>query len=512
MFNDMIRELGLWDYLKPLTFKKVIPCGEDRFKSFFDNAIKNDETIYMDWDHDPDGAFSVKELKLMLDTLDYNNYVISRPTYKRHTLTLTYAKSIVDSGYKYVVIADSSTNNRDVLEFFDKNGINCLVIDHHEVEGNSVFASRKVKVINPMIDYLERHINLCTDLSAGMVVALLIDWYMKIYHENVYADMHGYHLIMGYITLYSDSRNMSLYNASIADAMRDSVKLPPIVKLFMNEYSSLNRNFISWTMIPRINALFRLDRFNDIYDLFFGTDDYDISTLEYIESLYKKCKQLTEELVDTCEIVQRNHMVFSKFTTEQIKSHPGINIRNFTGVVANKLSEKYGCSAVTIIEQHAGTFEGSVRDVLNRDLLSVFSRFIPSAGHSSAFGIHLKYNEEDTVLYTIDSELGKLKSNNNYFIVDWSNMVKNSDALLMELNLMCKFNEISGGTIPHAICKIQIDKSFSIKRLEKLTIVTWGEVKFKSFSTLVDNGMTIYAVPMFSGKDMECNILTGGYN
>ena len=77
--------------------------------------------------------------------------------------------------------------------------------------------------------------------------------------------MNGYHLVMGYITLYSDSCEMSLYNASIADAIRGTTKIPPIVYLFMNKYTTLNRSFISWTMIPRINALFRLDKFNDIY-------------------------------------------------------------------------------------------------------------------------------------------------------------------------------------------------------------------------------------------------------
>lgn len=512
MFTDMLKKLGFWDYMKPLTFKKVIPCGENRFKSFFDNAIKNEETIYMDWDHDPDGAFSIKEFKLMLDTLGYNKYVIAKPTYKRHILTMAYAKSIVDSGYRYVLIVDSSTNNREILEYFDLNNINCLVVDHHEIEGNSVFASRKVKVINPMIDYKERHIDLCICLSAGMVSALLIDWYVKVYHSEVYDAMNGYHLVMGYITLYSDSCEMSLYNASIADAIRGTTKIPPIVYLFMNKYTTLNRSFISWTMIPRINALFRLDRFNDIYNLFFGNDDYDVSILEYIESIYNKSKQITLDIVENVSVVERKNLIYAKITAEEISKYPGVNLRNFTGVVAQKIAEQYSCTAVTVIEQHSGVYEGSVRDTLSRNLLDTFSKYIQAAGHGPAFGISFSYKDENTILYTVDSELGKLKVITNYFITDLSNATKNSDALLMDIQLMCKFNEISGGSIPQAMCMVKIDKTFKITHYPKYTLVKWGEVVFKSFSTIVDYGMTIYAIPMFSGNSAECTVVTAGYN
>lgn len=513
--EKFLKEAGYDKVLKPVPFRKILPNGYMRFAEFMNSAISKNESILGDWDCDFDGIASGKVFSLMCDAIGYSNYSMAKLTQKRHTLSPAYARSIAPY-YKNIIIMDSTSNSPEILEIFEEYNVNVLVVDHHELEQNFRNNFEKSYIINPHIDEKEHNNTILCPLSAGMLMALLVDWYVKTYHPNCYSNLKGGHLVYGIMSLYSDSREMSMYNISlITNIERGIVELPPLVKFFQTAYSGFDKYFISWQCVPRINALARFDRYDIIYDLVFNNNFSD-ENKALIESYKLRSGDMRDAIYRSLKISICNNLVIGILdaaTVDEFKRQ-GLNPRNFTGLVAQDLSTNYNLVGVCLMETNLSEYEGSVRDAYSRNILKIFSKHMKAVGHKPAFSIACYNTHIELIKNVIDAKIANIPVYSNKLCVDCTSSDVGSLAFTQEMQFAARFNEFTGVDIPELIVKLRINDKFTIKSCTSkdgsipYTKATQKDIEIIDFTnTCLYKNSVVFVLPYLSANKLNFRIV-----
>lgn len=499
------------EFLKPLPFRKILPCNSNKFAEFLNSAIAEGETIYGDWDLDCDGICALKTIQIALDAIGYDKYVIAQPSVKRHVLSEPYARQIA-SQYKYILIVDSSSNSPEILDIFEEYNTKVLIIDHHEINSIKVNNYNKSFIINPYIDKALNNNKLLTNLSAGMLCSLLADWYTKTYYPDKYVNLRNHHFIYGVISLYSDSMPVSIYTASLIRNISTTLDMPPLVKAFQTQYDGFDKNFISWKFAPIINSLARFDRYDILYQMFF-LNAVDESTINYARNMQKKAIQVRELLYSSLKIIICNNMVIGEIDAAKVQyfRSRGINPRNFTGLVAQMLSENYRLVGVCLIEVDRMEYEGSVRDTFNRKLLPVFKRFLQADGHASAFGIVCLSTTLPIMENMLDKAIGDIPILSNKILIDCTNSDVKALDFVSDITQIAKFNEFTGNNLPEVIIKLTLTSDCNIQVFPNSRIVAnIGQFRIIDWNVqapMLHKGATLKLKPYLRNSNVEFAIV-----
>lgn len=514
MFQKALEKNNLTKYFQRYDLRIIIPAGEEYFYDFFNDFLKSNEKLYIDPDCDPDGGFSLKIIMHMLDTLGCNRYTYTHHSTKRHKMPLSSARSIINAGYKYVLILDSSTNDIEVLEEFDKAGVRVLVIDHHELDSNVIYDTEKVHIINPQIDMFKRNISVLCDCSAGMITALLVENYVDLYHNSFLKLLKNYHLVYGLITLFSDSCRFSVYNIMLLRYIEMLADIPPIIELFFDAYNStINRNFINYRFIPRINALYRLEEYRLLEMLLYDDGYKDSDFMNTIEFLYSKARSVRSDigdfLINSGYVNKFQNSVYAVIPNNVVQDYSinkGINLRNFTGPIAQYLADWSGGVGYAFMETAPGLLEGSCRDTLNRDILSLTSPYFTAQGHPSAFGCSLPIDSLAYIQAYIDPKIEVKKE--CFVTVDWRGLNKYSEEVKLDVFQMAEFNEFSGDKIPEAIAIFTVTKDCRINNRERVSFCNFGDtLSIKYFNGSFSVGQTLILKPVKVSRGVECTVV-----
>ena len=507
-FYEELEERNLLAYLYWNNFKKVIPIGGLQFAEKIKDIVDSGYSVYLDEDCDIDGYLSVLSLKTMFDAIGHKNYTIPLHVYKRHGVGIEVMKTMLHEGkYKYYIITDSSTNATDVFDLFLQHPeVQLICVDHHmSTIDRSIYKGTNVLIINPKLDSFEKGSEvLSNDLSACALISLLIDCTVKRYFIDSYLNLKGAHWIYGYITLYSDSCKFSWYNIAYAQwVLHNHYPYPPLVEAFMTEYNTLDRNFVSWRLAPRLNAVLRAEYFTIAYDLFYDTERVVSSgVLQKVEEIYEDSKLFVVALTNNSRIIERDNFVVGIIPNEP-------RARNYTGLVANALSGKYNKPVMTLMSVTSDMYEGSVRDLYSRDLLSRFKTVIEADGHLSAFGVKIKKDNLDNDLYLIDRLLENVHSDTGsegVILMDWSYYSSNDENLRSDLSLMASYNEYSGQGLPVAYAELPIKSNMRFKYGNRMTKIYWGEIELLLFDKYITVGDTAIVQPMYPNKLVVKNV------
>lgn len=504
-FYEELKRRNLEQLLFGTAFKKIIPIGGREWVGYVKDIVGNNRSVYLDEDCDIDGYLSVLSLKTMFDVLGHTNYFIPTHVYKRHGLGVDACRAMLREGkYDYYIITDSSTNNTELFDLFlEHPEAKCICIDHHMSETDrSQYRNTNVLIINPKLDSREKGTEtLLHDLSACCVVSLLVDAAVHYNYPDKYDDLKGAHWVYGYITLYSDSCKFSYYNIAYARRVVEShFPYPPLVEMFINKYSTLNRTFVSWTLAPRLNALLRAEYFNIAHDVFYNPQKViSEGTVDFIEKVYQESKKFVENLSTGAHIIERDNLVVGILADTA-------RARNYTGLVASNLSTKYNKPAMVLLHTSQHEYEGSVRDLYSRNLLDIFKTVIYAEGHSPAFGVKLmKDNLEDNI-YLLDNLLKQASNNEGVILMDWSCYTSKDKALQEDMQLMTEYNEYSGQGLPVAYATFPIRANMRIIPGPKVTRILWGSIEMLIFGRYISEGDTVIVEPSGSNKLIVKNI------
>lgn len=476
-------------------YNSPIYFNEERLFDCFNDILLNNRKVMIFGDCDLDGILSAYQVKEMFKSFSFSNYEVWNINNKNHSIDEDCIRRCIVDKFDYLIILDVGSNEMGKLEKLHVFGVKTIIIDHHvsnfsydDYPSSCVIINTKM---NNLVDTKYNYV-----LSAGALTFTLLYKYGAIKSKDLV------HLsVCGLITLYSDSVDMdtSLAKSIYSLAIKLGVSsLPYFVKDFLDKYS-FRRRFIEFIFSPRINSLFRSERFDIINKYFFDDSVTSIqrrTLINKIDEIYVNSRKLIARVSDTVPREELDNFVLCNLS----KSDLAINtnkLYNYTGIIANNLADTYGKPCVVLCDTGNG-IKGSFRDLFGRDYLSLFTQFCKCGGHPPAFGIHLKYGEVsdflDTIKYTIDKRFYMYEIKEN-LIVEMDDKYPS----VRTLEKMALYNEFAGISLSPVVIK----KRHFMKELASYSKTyysySWGELKVDSNHKLV-LGKDVYIKPIISSK------------
>lgn len=478
-FYSEIKKRGLSSILRYEKYETPKFITTEVVRNTLIKLIKQNAKGLIVGDYDIDGLMCALIVSSSLRKMGATYVDIYHYTKRTHNLDKLAVQQCIQGKYDYIIICDTGSNDMSSLKLLQSYGISVIVLDHHNsVHSYEDFLDRGINIVNTTLEEQEYN------LSAGALCYCVMD--------DV-ANSLGYDLgnIVAFATvsLFSDCMDMkSALNRAIYYKSTEIERgdLPDCLKLFMNDYTSFNARFINYWFSPRINAMFRSEYFEPLNILFFSnTDDAAIigKCLEIINHTYEEIRELIKKVTDIIEVKELNNFVIGDLqSADRHYSVQENKLYNYTGLVANKLSERYSKPAIVLCKLDV-EYKGSVRDIFGRDYLSMFSQLCFAGGHNSAFGIKVKTLDFDDfmcALYRIDNTFSMDSVKNEPIIIDYKYPLP--DSTLFED--VARFNEFAGQTIPVILLRKQYIGAIKQVFSEYYFKYNWGEYTIQSNNAL----------------------------
>lgn len=503
MENDFYSALKKRDLLYVLERVEYRPGdykGYDKMRLLFDEiAFKPNSKILIYGDYDPDGLMFTLITQNFLDSLMCSNVTIF-PYWKRtHELDRGAVRMCIQGNYDYFIIGDTASNAISALNEIASNGTKIIVIDHHVTSYNYEDYNSNVAIINSQIE------NALIDKQqyAYSAAALAYSIY-DLYAGEHYIEFDISNACYALVSLYSDCMDMSnRYNRAIyyraCSVERES--LPNYILHFLNEFQTFGARFIGFWYAPRINSLFRSENFDLVNKYFFDAELNAIERakcIEEINNIYKNDREFTNLLSDLVDVEELEHFVYANLDSA-VEKNEYLNRKayNYTGLVANKLSQRYNKTAVVICT-HNDHYKGSVRDLYGRHYLELFKKMGYAEGHNSAFGIQIRFldlREYRNRLDLIDKKYS-IDSIPNEPIIIQHEYAEPDSTLLNDIAL---YNEFSGSAIPVTYIYKQLVGAMKESKNAYYYKYDWGDFFVQSEHKL-DFATKMIIKPIHSGR------------
>lgn len=372
--------------------------------------IKNNDKVLVQVDSDCDGYTSAAVLiNYLYKHFPYwteNNIIYTFHSNKAHGINL----DLVPKEVKLVIAPDSSSNDYEIHEILYQQGIDVLVIDHHNAEKISEYAC---VINNQLCDYPTKSLS-----GVGMVYKFCsyIDNLLKVDTANDLIDL----VSLGLISDMMDMRDFETRH--LITLGLKNIQNPFFATMVNHNVFQLTEQptpiGIAFYVAPYINAVTRSGTEDEKRLLFesmltFKAYNQILSTkrgcrgqLETIvEQAVRNCTNIknrqTKSLKASLEIVEKlieeenllkNKILFVRLRTPIDK--------NLTGLIGNQLMSKYQRPVLilnkTINEQNEIWWEGSGRGY-DKSSFKNFQQFLKDCeyteyaeGHASAFGFGIK--------------------------------------------------------------------------------------------------------------------------
>lgn len=414
---EVLKNRGVCDcneYLN-LTDKVVLPYSYlnnmDEAVDLFINHFERKSKIGVLVDEDVDGFCSASEMYLYIKRLDSDypvNYIMHQRA-KAHGLSDDIE---LPDDIELLIIPDAGTNDVEQCKKLNENGIDILILDHHESEKDNPFAL----IVNNQMSERYDNKSLC---GAGVVYKFLKALDDRLWNE--YADDFLDLFALGNISDVMDMRSYETrYLTDLGLKNIQNKFLKALIKA--QEYSMndiVNIHNIQWYITPVINAIIRIGSIEEkelVFRAFIEEDEFfeykkratknnPAQTIQ--ESIYdraarfcKNSKQRQDKLRDKgLEKLSNQAKKFCKNSDETkilLVDTTDVLHEGLTGVVAIKMAENFN-KPVILLKRHKNelgeeVYGGSARNMNNspienlKDVINS-TNVIKGQGHANAFGI-----------------------------------------------------------------------------------------------------------------------------
>lgn len=360
--------------------------GVERLKK----AIDGGEKIGVLIDPDVDGQLSAALITKFLLRFT-NNLVYFFHVGKGHGLVQNKEEDIpqqvLASGASLVITPDSSTNDALQCQWLKSNGVDCLVLDHHEVT-----------TPNPYVIIINHHLGegLNTALSGTGVTQKLVQscaesWNIEL--GDLYYDLVATSIISDVCDL------TTLENRAYVKYGFEHIT-DPMLELMFTKFNRKGNNPIgvSWGTAPPINSLCRGDDQQAKMDFFMaliGKGDMD-EGISIARKAHNEQTKIVKTIYEEIEPdLDQSHKVVIGYTTEEYKG--------YTGLIANKITGNFGKPALVLRELNSTTWSGSLRSPVDIADKINESKLAKCQGHLSAAGIFLKKSNLNRLIKWFDT-------------------------------------------------------------------------------------------------------------
>lgn len=370
------------------------------------SAIKNQEKIFLIVDCDADGFTASAALvnyiyKVFPSAMDLLSIQLHEG--KEHGIEEKWLEEIVANEYKLVICPDASSNDYEQHKFLKDNGIDVLVLDHHDAEEVSENA---IIINNQLSDYPNKTLS-----GVGVVYKFCskIDELMKIKEADTILDL----VSLGMIADMMDMRNFETKHLIQKGLTR--IENPFFKALVERQAYSIGETVtpigVAFYIAPLINATIRVGTQNEkevmfkamlnhcAYDMIPSTKRGEKGKTEAIvtqavrnatnvRNRQKKARDNGFEYVE--QIIAANNLDKNKIIVVQVSEDLD---KNLTGLIANQLMAKYQKPVLLVRETDEGLLQGSARGYDKSELKDLKSFLLESGfmeyaeGHAAAMGV-----------------------------------------------------------------------------------------------------------------------------
>ena len=372
------------------------------------SAIKNQEKMFLIVDCDADGFTASAALvnyiyKVFPSAMDLLSIQLHEG--KEHGIEEKWLEEIVANEYKLVICPDASSNDYKQHKFLKDNGIDVLVLDHHDAEEVSENA---IIINNQLSNYPNKTLS-----GVGVVYKFCskIDELMKIKEADTILDL----VSLGMIADMMDMRTFETKHLIQKGLTR--IENPFFRALVERQAYSIGETVtpigVAFYIAPLINATIRVGTQAEkevmfkamlnhcAYDMIPSTKRGEKGKTETIvtqavrnatnvRNRQKKARDNGFEYVE--QIIAANNLDKNKIIVVQVSEDLD---KNLTGLIANQLMAKYQKPVLLVRETDEGLLQGSARGYDKSELKDLKSFLLESGfmeyaeGHAAAMGVGL---------------------------------------------------------------------------------------------------------------------------
>ena len=450
ILKEVLKNRGIDDYYTYLDLDEsvVIPYQKldniENAVDLFMNHFNNKNKIGVLVDEDPDGFCSASMMYLYIKRMD-ENYPVEYILHKRAKAHGLSDDVIIPNDIKLLIIPDAGTNDCKECKELSEQGVDILILDHHEKEEDNPYA---LIINNQMSD---SYPNKCL-CGAGVVYRFLQA--LDDENWNEFADDYLDLCALANISDVMDMRSFEtryLTDLGLLNINNKCFKaLIDAQNYSMN--GRVNIHNIQWYITPILNGMIRicsqeekelLFRAFIEQDEFFeykkrATKDKPAETIQ--ESIYDRAARLcknaksrqdkqkeksVEQIAEIAQSIPFDDKVVMIDTSDILDT-------GLTGVVAIKIAEMFNKPCILLnkfLDKKTGkiTYGGSARNVNHspiesfKDVVNSTNVFNFGKGHANAFGVNLDLDKKDEAINVMNNILRDVEYDSTYrvdFILD----------------------------------------------------------------------------------------------
>ena len=450
ILKEVLKNRGIDDYYTYLDLDEsvVIPYQKldniENAVDLFMNHFNNKNKIGVLVDEDPDGFCSASMMYLYIKRMD-ENYPVEYILHKRAKAHGLSDDVIIPNGIKLLIIPDAGTNDCKECKELSEQGVDILILDHHEKEEDNPYAL----IVNNQMSNSYPNKCLC---GAGVVYRFLQA--LDDENWNEFADDYLDLCALANISDVMDMRSFEtryLTNLGLLNINNKCFKaLIDAQNYSMN--GKVNIHNIQWYITPILNGMIRIGSQEEKellfrafieQDEFFeykkrATKDKPAETIQ--ESIYDRAARLcknaksrqdkqkeksVEQIAEIAQSIPFDDKVVMIDTSDMLDT-------GLTGVVAIKIAEMFNKPCILLnkfLDKKTGkiTYGGSARNVNHspiesfKDVVNSTNVFNFGKGHANAFGVNLDLDKKDEAINVMNNILRDVEYDSTYrvdFILD----------------------------------------------------------------------------------------------
>ncbi len=395
-------------------------------------------------DSDPDGYCSAAMMYLYIKKMDENYPVdyIMHGRAKAHGLT---DDVVIPKDIMLLIIPDAGTNDAEQCKDLTNNGMDILILDHHEKEEDNPYAL----IVNNQMSENYSNKNLC---GAGIVYRFL-----QALDEENWNEFADDYLDLCALANISDVMDMRSYETRY---LTDLGLLNIQNKCFnalvsAQDYSmngKVNIHNVQWYITPILNGMIRIGS-NEEKELLFrafieqdeffeykkrATKDKPAETIQ--ESIYDRAARLCKNAKSRQDKLKEKSITQIAKIAQSLPFDDKVVIidtsdvldSGLTGVVAIKIAEMFNKPCILLnkfLDKKTGkiTYGGSARNIdyspidSFKDIVNSTNVFNFGKGHANAFGVNLDLDKVDEAINVMNGILRDVEYDSTYrvdFILD----------------------------------------------------------------------------------------------
>ncbi len=374
-------------------------------------AVEEEEKIVIFGDYDVDGVTSVSILYLYLKSIGADvSYYIPCRSGEGYGMSGCAIRKLADDGCRLIVTVDTGITAVAEAGLIRELGMELIVTDHHECHTELPDAVAVVNPRRPDCPYPFKEL-----AGVGVVFKLLCaleavrspedsmtDCVKRVAGE--YCDLVAIGTVADVMPIRDENRLIVSYGLHLID----NTSRPGLIELIeatrteskYNTKKKITASFIGYTIAPRINAAGRIRDASIAVELFLAEDCTAAAPIAQ-----RLCEINHERQAEENKIIEEAYAQIA--ASHDFEHDPVIVLENETwhhgiiGIVASRITEKYGCPSILISFEGSGEGgedgslgKGSGRSVKGLNLVEALSTcsdlLVKYGGHELAAGLTIR--------------------------------------------------------------------------------------------------------------------------